>query len=403
MAQRDYYEILGVERTIDAPGLKAAYRKLAMVHHPDRNGGSEESLAQFKEISEAYTVLSDEQKRAAYDRHGHAGVNGGAGGDPFGRGGGGQGFHDINDIFSQVFGDAFGDAFGGRGGGRQQQGGPRRGSDLRYDLEITLEQAYKGAEVEIAVPTTMTCEVCDGSGAKAGTKPAICSTCGGAGRVRQANGFFQVERACPRCGGSGEMIADPCGTCHGHGQVRKNRQLSLKIPAGVDDGSRIRLSGEGEAGQRGGPRGDLYVFLSVHDHELFERDNLDLLVTVPVPMTVAALGGVVEAPCLVSEACDGKCRASVEVPAGAQTGKTIRIKGKGMPHLNGRQRGDLVVELFVETPADLTPRQKELMQELAASFGESQNPRNSSFAGKAKRFWADILGGDAENSKETAA
>ncbi|WP_312144508.1 molecular chaperone DnaJ [Brevundimonas sp.] len=402
MAQRDYYEILGVERTIDAAGLKSAYRKLAMVHHPDRNGGSEESLAQFKEISEAYTVLSDDQKRAAYDRFGHAGVNGGAGGgDPFGRGGG-QGFHDINDIFSQVFGDAFGDAFGGRGGGRQQQAGPRRGSDLRYDLEITLEQAYKGAEVEIAVPTTMTCEVCDGSGAKAGTKPTICSTCGGAGRVRQANGFFQVERTCPRCGGSGEMIADPCGTCHGHGQVRKNRQLSLKVPAGVDDGSRIRLSGEGEAGQRGGPRGDLYVFLSVHDHELFERDNLDLLVTVPVPMTVAALGGVVDAPCLVSDACDGKCKATVEVPAGAQTGKTVRIKGKGMPHLNGRQRGDLVVELFVETPTDLTPRQKELMQELAASFGESQNPRNSSFAGKAKRFWADILGGDADNPKETA-
>ncbi|WP_312785250.1 molecular chaperone DnaJ [Brevundimonas sp.] len=401
MAQRDYYEILGVERTIDAAGLKSAYRKLAMIHHPDRNGGSEESLAQFKEISEAYTVLSDDQKRAAYDRFGHAGVNGGAGGgDPFGRGGG-QGFHDINDIFSQVFGDAFGDAFGGRGG-RQQQGGPRRGSDLRYDLEITLEQAYKGAEVEISVPTTMTCEVCDGSGAKAGTKPSICSTCGGAGRVRQANGFFQVERTCPRCGGSGEMIADPCGTCHGHGQVRKNRQLSLKIPAGVDDGSRIRLSGEGEAGQRGGPRGDLYVFLSVHDHELFERDNLDLLVTVPVPMTVAALGGVVDAPCLVSEACDGKCKATVEVPAGAQTGKTVRIKGKGMPHLNGRQRGDLVVELFVETPTDLTPRQKELMQELAASFGESQNPRNTSFAGKAKRFWADILGGDADTPKETA-
>ena len=402
MAQRDYYEILGVERTIDAAGLKSAYRKLAMTHHPDRNGGSEESLAKFKEISEAYTVLSDDQKRAAYDRFGHAGVNGGAGGgDPFGRGGG-QGFHDINDIFSQVFGDAFGEAFGGRGGGRQQQGGPRRGSDLRYDLEITLEQAYKGAEVEISVPTTMTCEVCDGSGAKAGTKPSICSTCGGAGRVRQANGFFQVERTCPRCGGSGEMIADPCNACHGHGQVRKNRQLSLKIPAGVDDGSRIRLSGEGEAGQRGGPRGDLYVFLSVHDHELFERDNLDLLVTVPVPMTVAALGGVVDAPCLVSEACDGKCKATVEVPAGAQTGKTVRIKGKGMPHLNGRQRGDLVVELFVETPTDLTPRQKELLTELAASLGETQTPRNTSFAGKAKRFWADILGGDADNPKETA-
>ncbi|RZJ16724.1 MAG: molecular chaperone DnaJ [Brevundimonas sp.] len=402
MATRDYYEILEVERTIDAAGLKAAYRKLAMTHHPDRNGGSDESVAKFKEISEAYSILSDEQKRAAYDRFGHAGVNGGGGGgDPFGRGGG-QGFHDINDIFSQVFGDAFGDAFGGRGGGRQQQHGPRRGSDLRYDLEISLEQAYKGAEIEIAVPTTMTCEVCDGSGAKKGTKPTICNTCGGAGRVRQANGFFQVERTCPRCGGSGEMITDPCTTCHGHGQVRKNRKLSLKVPAGVDDGSRIRLSGEGEAGQRGGPRGDLYVFLSVKPHELFERDNLDLLVTVPVPMTVAALGGEIDAPCLVSEACDGRCKASVAVPAGAQTGKTVRIKGKGMPHLNGRQRGDLVVELFIETPTELNARQKELLQELAASLGESQTPRNTSFAGKAKRFWADILGGDAENSKETA-
>lgn len=401
MAQRDYYEILGVDRSADAAALKSAYRKLAMQHHPDRNGGSEESLAKFKEISEAYTVLSDEQKRAAYDRYGHAGVNGGGagGGNPFGQGGG---FHDINDIFSQVFGDAFGDAFGGRGGGRANHG-PRRGSDLRYDMEITLEQAYQGAEVEINVPTTMTCEPCEGSGAKAGSKPTICSTCGGAGRVRQANGFFQVERTCPRCGGSGEMISDPCPECRGQGQVRKTRRLSLKIPAGVDDGSRIRLTGEGEAGQRGGPRGDLYVFLSVLPHELFERDNLDLLVTVPVPMTVAALGGGVDAPCLVSTACDGACKQPVDVPAGSQTGKTVRIKGKGMPHLNGRTRGDLVVELFVETPTDLTARQKELLQELAESLGEKQTPRNSSFAGKAKRFWADIMGSDPDETKEDAA
>lgn len=388
MATRDYYEILEVERTIDAAGLKSAYRKLAMTHHPDRNGGSEESMARFKEISEAYTVLSDPQKRAAYDRFGHAGVNGGGGGQH-------QGFHDVNDIFSQVFGDAFGDVFGGRSSGRQQ--GPRRGSDLRYDLEITLEQAYKGADVEIRVPTTATCDTCDGSGAKPGTQPTTCGTCGGAGRVRQANGFFQVERTCPTCGGSGQ-IADPCTTCHGHGQVRKNRTLNLKVPAGVDDGSRIRLSGEGDAGTRGGPRGDLYVFLSVTPHELFERDNLDLLVTVPVSMTTAALGGQVDAPCLVSEACDGRCRANVDVPAGSQTGKTVRIKGKGMPHLNGRQRGDLVVELFVETPTDLTMRQKELLEELAASLGETQTPRNSSFTGKAKRFWADILG---DTGKET--
>jgi molecular chaperone DnaJ len=359
-----------------------------MEHHPDRNGGSEESMARFKEVSEAYTVLSDDQKRAAYDRFGHAGVNGG----------GQQGFHDVNDIFSQVFGDAFGDVFGGR----RQSNGPRRGSDLRYDLEIALEQAYQGAEVDIAVPTTASCETCEGSGVKPGTKPRTCNTCGGAGRVRQANGFFQVERTCPGCGGSGQSV-DPCLTCHGHGQVRKTRKLALKVPAGVDDGSRIRLSGEGDAGTRGGPRGDLYVFLSVTPHDLFERDNLDLLVTVPVPMTVAALGGEIEAPCLVSEACDGQCKAPVSVPAGAQTGKTVRIRGKGMPHLNGRQRGDLVVELFVETPTDLTPRQKELMQELAASFGDGQNPRNSSFAGKAKRFWADILGAeDARTSRESA-
>jgi molecular chaperone DnaJ len=392
---RDYYDVLGVDRGVDAAGLKSAYRKLAMEHHPDRNGGSGESMAKFKEISEAYSVLSDDQKRAAYDRFGHAGVNG-QGGGGFG---GQQGFHDVNDIFAQVFGDAFGDVFGGR----RQSTGPRRGSDLRFDLEITLEQAYQGAEVEIAVPTTVTCETCTGSGAKPGAKPSTCGTCNGAGRIRQANGFFQMERTCPSCGGAGQRLAaaDVCTTCQGHGQVRKTRKLALKIPAGVDDGSRIRLSGEGDAGTRGGPRGDLYVFLSVVPHDLFERDNLDLLVTVPVPMTVAALGGEIEAPCLVSSACDGQCKAPVSVPAGAQTGKTVRIKGKGMPHLNGRQRGDLVVELFVETPTDLTPRQKELMQELAASFGEDQSPRNSSFAGKARRFWADILGAD-EPRRESA-
>jgi molecular chaperone DnaJ len=391
---RDYYEVLGVDRGIDAAGLKSAYRKLAMEHHPDRNGGSEESMARFKELSEAYSVLSDDNKRAAYDRFGHAGVNG--------QGGGGQqGFHDVNDIFAQVFGDAFGDVFGGR----RQSNGPRRGSDLRYDLEITLEQAYQGAEVEIAVPTTAACETCTGTGAKPGAKASTCSTCNGAGRIRQANGFFQMERTCPSCGGQGQRLAaaDVCTTCHGHGQVRKTRKLALKVPAGVDDGSRIRLSGEGDAGTRGGPRGDLYVFLSVQPHDLFERDNLDLLVTVPVPMTVAALGGEIEAPCLVSEACDGQCKAPVSVPAGAQTGRTIRIKGKGMPHLNGRQRGDLVVELFVETPTDLTPRQKELMQELAASFGDDQSPRNSSFAGKAKRFWADILGAEEPRSQRESA
>ena len=320
---RDYYEVLSVERTIDAAGLKSAYRKLAMEHHPDRNGGSEESMARFKEISEAYTVLSDEQKRAAYDRHGHAGLGGG---------GGQQGFHDVNDIFSQVFGDAFGDVFGGRGG-RQQQNGPRRGSDLRYDLEITLEQAYKGAEVEVSIPSTATCDTCEGTGAKKGAKASTCSTCAGQGRVRQANGFFQVERTCPSCGGAGQRIAaaDVCPSCTGHGQVRKTRKLQLKVPAGVDDGSRIRLSGEGDAGQRGGPRGDLYVFLSVQPHELFERDNLDPAVHGARADDGGGPGRRDRRPCLVSEACDGQCKAPVVVPAGPRRARPSASRARACP------------------------------------------------------------------------
>lgn len=385
---RDYYEVLGVERSADAAALKAAYRKLAMEHHPDRNGGCEDSAARFKEISEAYAVLSDDQKRAAYDRFGHTG----GGGDPFGRGG--QGFADVNDIFSQVFGDAFGDVFGGRaGGGGARAGGPRRGSDLRYDLEITLEQAYRGEAVDIAVPATATCTSCEGSGAKPGTQPVTCTTCAGQGRVRTANGFFQMERTCPRCGGQGRMIAEPCGSCMGHGLVRKTRTLNLQVPAGVDDGSRIRLTGEGDAGQRGGPRGDLYIFISVKPHELFERDGLDLLCTVPVPMCVAALGGEIEAPCLMGgEACDGQCKIEVKVPEGAQTGRTVRVKGRGMPSLRGREKGDLVVELFVETPTRLTPRQKELMRELSDLYSEQQHPKSAGFTGKAKRFWEEVTG-----------
>ena len=384
---RDYYEILGVTRTIDDAGLKSAFRKLAMEHHPDRNGGCENATGRFKEINEAYSVLSDPQKRAAYDRFGHAGVNGGQGGG--GAGFGGQGF-DTSDIFNDVFGDVFGEMFGG---GRRQSNGPQRGQDLRYDLEISLEQAYAGAEVEIKVPAAMTCEVCEGSGAKPGTNPTVCGTCGGAGRVRATQGFFAVERGCPRCGGSGRLVLDPCTNCHGHGQVRRERILSVRIPAGVDDGARIRLAGEGDAGARGGPRGDLYIFLSVTPHELFERDGLDLLCTVPVPMTTAALGGEIEAPCLLGgETCDGQCKISVTVPEGAQTGKTVRLKGKGMPSLRSRQRGDLVVELFVETPTHLSARQKELMRELAGLCGEKQNPKSANFVGKAKRFWEEVTG-----------
>jgi molecular chaperone DnaJ len=379
---RDYYEILGVNRGCDEAGLKAAFRKLAMEHHPDRNGGCEDAAGRFKEINEAYSILSDPQKRAAYDRFGHAGLNGG---------GGGAQFHDVHDVFNEVFGDVFGDMFGGGRGGRQARGGPARGADLRYDMEISLEQAFAGAEIEITVPTTLACEPCDGSGAKPGTSPTTCTTCQGAGRVRATQGFFSVERACPRCGGSGRMVMDPCTACHGQGAVRKNRTLAVRVPSGVDDGARIRLAGEGESGLRGGPRGDLYIFVSVAPHELFERDGLDLLCTVPVPMCVAALGGDIEAPCLLGgDNCDGNCKVTVKVPEGAQTGRMLRVKGRGMPSLRSRDRGDLVVELYIETPTQLTARQKELMRELAGLCGEQQHPKAAGFMGKARRFWDGV-------------
>jgi molecular chaperone DnaJ len=374
---RDYYEVLEVARTCTEVELKAAFRKLAMQHHPDRNPGDAEAEARFKEVNEAYSILSDQQKRAAYDRFGHAGVNGGPGGP--------HGFQDAGDIFAEVFGDVFGEIFGGR-----RNHGPARGQDLRYDLEISLEQAYAGAEVEIVVPATATCEACEGSGAKPGTSPTLCNTCGGAGRVRAAQGFFAVERTCPRCGGQGRMVSDPCRDCNGHGQVRRQRTLQVRIPAGVDDGARIRLAGEGDAGLRGGPRGDLYIFLSVSRHELFERDGLDLLCTVPVPMCTAVLGGEIEAPCLSGATCD--CRVKVKVPEGAQTGRTVRLKGRGMPGLRGRERGDLVVELYVETPTNLTARQKELMAELAQSCGALHHPRHAGFFDKARQFWDGLTG-----------
>ena len=390
MTQRDYYEVLEVTRTCDAAELKAAFRKKAMKHHPDKNPGCTESEGRFKELNEAYSILSDPQKRAAYDRFGHEGVNGMNGGGP-----GGAGFTDVHDIFNEVFGQAFGDMFGGGGrGGRPS--GPQRGQDLRYDLEITLEQAYAGAEVDIVVPAALTCEACEGTGAKPGTSPTTCNGCGGAGRVRASQGFFSIERTCPRCGGSGRLVLDPCQTCHGHGQVRRERTLQVRIPAGVDDGSRIRLAGEGDAGAKGGPRGDLYIFLGVRPHELFERDGLDLLCGVPVPMCTAALGGEIDAPCLLGgENCDGAARIKIKVPEGAQTGKTVRLKGRGMPSLRSRERGDLIVELFVETPTKLTARQKELMREFAGLCGDQQHPQSTGFFRKAKRFWEDIVGPEA--------
>jgi len=380
---RDYYEILGVERGADGAVLKSAFRKLAMQHHPDRNGGCEDATGRFKEINEAYSVLSDPQKRAAYDRFGHAGVNGGAG----------AGFADVHDIFNEVFGDVFGDMFGR---GQRRPAGPSRGGDLRYDLEISLEQAYAGAEVEIKIPAALTCEACAGSGCAPGSNPTACGSCGGAGRVRASQGFFTVERTCPRCGGAGRLVLDPCRTCHGHGQVRRERTLSVKLPAGVDDGANIRLTGEGDAGQRGGPRGDLYIFLSVKPHELFERDGLDLLCSAPVPMSIAALGGEVEVPCLLGGAnCDGQCRISVKVPEGAQSGRTVRLKGRGMPSLRSRERGDLVVELFIETPTRLTARQKELLREFAGLSSEQQHPRTATFFRQARRFWDTVTKGES--------
>jgi molecular chaperone DnaJ len=385
---RDYYEVLGVTREADDVGLKSAFRKLAMEHHPDRNGGCEEAAARFKEINEAYSVLCDKQKRAAYDRYGHAGVNGG---------GGQAGFADVHDIFNEVFGDVFGEMFG-RGQQQRRPAGPTRGADLRHDLEITLEQAYASADVELKVMTALTCDDCTGSGCAPGASPTQCGTCQGMGRVRASQGFFTIERTCPRCGGAGRLVLDPCKSCRGAGQVRRERVLQVRIPAGVDDGAKIRLAGEGDGGQRGGPRGDLYIFLSVRPHELFERDGLDLLCSVPVPMAIAALGGAVEAPCLLGgENCDGECKIEVKVPEGAQTGRTVRLKGRGMPSLRSRERGDLVVELFIETPTKLTAHQKELMREFAGLCGEQQHPRNAAFFNKAKRFWDNVTGAEARN------
>jgi molecular chaperone DnaJ len=390
---RDYYEILGVTRTCTEVELKSAFRKAAMQHHPDRNPGDPQAEVRFKECNEAYSVLSDAQKRAAYDRFGHAGVNGSGGG------GGQAGFHDMGDIFSEVFGQAFGEMFNA---GRRSSG-PARGQDLRYDVEVTLEQAYAGDEIEVSYPTVMTCEVCEGSGAKPGTQPSTCPTCGGAGRVRATQGFFSVERTCPRCGGHGRVVSDPCRACHGAGQVRQERTLKVRIPAGVDDGARIRLAGEGDSGARGGPRGDLYIFVSLRPHELFERDGLDLLCTVPVPMVIAALGGEIDAPCLNAgpKPCEGDCKVKVKVPEGAQTGKTVRLKGRGMPSLRGREVGDLVVELYVETPTNLTARQRELIHELSetctGAHAEHHHPRHAGFFSKARKFWDGLTG--AEESR----
>jgi molecular chaperone DnaJ len=376
MSDRDYYDILGVPRSADADALKSAYRKLAMQYHPDRNQGDKAAEDKFKEANEAYAVLSDPQKRAAYDRYGKAAFQGGGPGAGPGAGGG---FQDFSDIFNEVFGDAFGDLFGARGPRRSS--GPARGSDLRYDIEITLEQALSGMEREIVVPRAMSCEPCGGSGAATGTQPETCRTCQGSGQVRAAQGMFRVVRTCPACGGRGQTISSPCPSCGGRGQVTRDRTLSVKIPPGVEDGTRIRLSGEGDTGARGGPSGDLYLFLSVKPHALFERDGSDLYCRATVPMTTAALGGEVDIPTL-----DG-ASAKVAIPAGTQTGRRLRLRGKGMTSLRARDRGDLHVEIAVETPVNLTSKQRKLLEEFAQSCSEESHPQSRGFFESVKRFF----------------
>ncbi|WP_416897424.1 MAG: molecular chaperone DnaJ [Minwuia sp.] len=378
MAKSDFYDLLGVERDADANGLKRAYRKKAMQYHPDRNPGDKEAEQKFKELSEAYDVLRDPEKRAAYDRFGHAAFEGGMGG---GRGPSGA---DFAHSFSDIFDDLFGEFMGGRGGRRT---GPMRGDDLRYNLEITLDDAYLGKQVQITVPAAVNCGTCSGSGAKPGTSPVSCTTCQGAGKVRMQQGFFMIERTCPNCNGQGQVIQDPCTDCGGQGMTQEEKTLSVNIPAGVEEGTRIRLSGEGGAGARGGPSGDLYIFLTIAPHPIFERDGMHLYCRVPIPMTTAALGGSVEVPSI-----DGG-RTKVNIPAGTQTGKQFRLRAKGMPQLRGGTFGDLYIQTQVEVPVNLTRRQKELLKEFAEeseASSSANSPETEGFLGKVKEFWSDL-------------
>ncbi|MEH6566890.1 MAG: molecular chaperone DnaJ [Halopseudomonas sp.] len=377
MSKRDYYEVLGVEKGASEAELKKAYRRLAMKFHPDRNPDDEKADEKFREATEAYEILTDANKRAAYDQYGHAGV------DPNMGAGGAGGFGGAN--FSDIFGDVFGDIFGGGGGGRGRSS-VQRGSDLRYTLELDLEEAVRGTSVTIRVPTLVGCETCDGTGAKKGTTPTTCSTCGGHGQVRMQQGFFSVQQTCPRCHGTGKMITDPCNDCHGEGRVEKQKNLSVKVPAGVDTGDRIRLAGEGEAGANGGPAGDLYVVVSVREHKIFQRDGKNLYCEVPISFVDAALGGELEVPTL-----DG--RVKLKIPEGAQTGKLFRLRGKGVTPVRGGGAGDLLCRIAVETPVNLTKRQRELLQELRETLeeeGSSQSPRAKSWFDGVKNFFEDM-------------
>lgn len=376
MSDLSYYDILGVDKSADEKQIKSAYRKMAMKYHPDRNPDDPEAEAKFKEAGEAYSILSDPEKRAAYDRYGKAAFEqggGGHGGNPFGEG------VDPSDIFGDIFSEFFGGRAGGRGGQRQA-----RGNDLRYDLDISLEDAFAGRELEIELPGNETCPKCDGSGAEPGTAPETCPSCNGRGRQRVQQGFFTMERSCARCSGRGTVIKDPCRKCGGRGTIQKQRKLAINIPAGIESGQRIRLSGEGDPGGPGAIAGDLYIFVEVREHELFERDGPNLYCRTPVPMTTAALGGEIEIPTI-----DGN-RSRITIPEGAQTGRRMRLRGKGMTSLRGGPRGDLYVELFVETPQKLTARQKELLQEFCDESCDDCNPESNGFLGKVKKFWDDL-------------
>jgi molecular chaperone DnaJ len=376
MAKRDYYEVLGVERGASEAELKKAYRRLAMKYHPDRNPDDKAAEEKFKEANEAYEVLSDASKRSAYDQYGHAGV------DPSMGGGGGFGAGNAN--FSDIFGDVFSDFFGGGGRGGQR-GGPQRGSDLRYTLELDLEEAVRGTTVTIRVPTLVACKPCEGSGAKKGSAPVTCTTCGGIGQVRMQQGFFSVQQTCPRCHGSGKMISDPCGSCHGQGRVEEHKTLSVKVPAGVDTGDRIRLTGEGEAGTQGGPAGDLYVVVNVREHAIFQRDGKHLYCEVPISFADAALGGELEVPTL-----DG--RVKLKIPEATQTGKLFRLRGKGVAPVRGGGAGDLMCRVVVETPVNLDKRQRELLEEFRSSLqgDSSHSPKASGWFEGVKRFFDDL-------------
>lgn len=385
MSKKDYYQTLGVDKKASADDLKKAYRKLAMQYHPDKNPGDKSAEAKFKDINEAYDTLKDDQKRAAYDRFGHAAFENGGFGNAGGgaRGGGFGGFGGFSDIFEEMFGDGASGFAGGFAGQRGDTNAARRGNDSSTELAITLEEAFTGKEAQIKIHSFDSCGTCTGTGAAKGSKPETCEHCRGTGRVRAQQGFFTIERACPVCSGAGQVIKNPCPTCSGSGRVRKEKNLKVKIPAGVEDGMRIRLAGEGEAGLRGGAPGDLYVFLKMKPHRFFTRQGADLHCRTPLPMTTAALGGEIEVPTI-----EGK-RTKVTVPAGTQSGQQFRLRGKGMSSYGSSLRGDMFIEVAVETPVNLSKRQKDLLKSFAEE-GDKSSPQSQSFFGKVKELWGDI-------------